>query len=87
MFTKKDHNILQNSKGFSKSKSNLFSITKYNQSKGFATQKTKALPQFDLSLQALSKQLQARRKMKPETAKDKGRDTELLGEIKQNCDQ
>lgn len=55
MFTKKDHNILENSKGFSKTKSNLFSITKFSQSKGFATQKTKALPQFDLSLQALSK--------------------------------
>lgn len=55
MFTKKDHNILENSKGFSKSKSNLFSITKFSQSKGFATQKIKGLPQFDLSLQALSK--------------------------------
>ena len=55
MFTKKDHNVLENSKGFSKTKSNLFSITKFSQSKGFATQKIKALPQFDVSLQALSK--------------------------------
>jgi len=56
MFTKKDHNILENSKGFSKTKSNLFSITKFSQSKGgFATQKAKTMPQFDLSLQALSK--------------------------------
>lgn len=55
MFSKKDHNVLENSKGFSKSKTNLFSITKFSQSKGFSAQKVKALPQFDLSLQALSK--------------------------------
>jgi len=65
MFTKKDHNILENSKGFSKSKSNLFSITKFSQSKGSAPQKIKALPQFDLSLQALSKELETRKKTKP----------------------
>jgi hypothetical protein len=65
MFTKKDHNILENSKGFSKSKSNLFSITKFSQSKGFASQKVKGIPQFDLSLQALSKELETRRKVKP----------------------
>lgn len=72
MFTKKDHNVLENSKGFSKTKSNMFSITKYSQSKGFATQKAKVLPQFDLSLQALSKELETRKKVKPETAKERG---------------
>lgn len=56
MFTKKDHNALETSKGFSKTRSNMFSITKLSQTKGgFNVQKVKVLPQFDLSLQALTK--------------------------------
>jgi hypothetical protein len=55
MFTKKDHNLLETSKGFNKTKSNLFNITKYSQNRGMNTQKAKIMPQFDLSLQALTK--------------------------------
>ena len=66
MFSKKDSNIVEIPKGLSKTKSNMFSITKFSQSKGFAAQKiNKVQPQFDLSLQALSKELETRRQIKP----------------------
>lgn len=55
MFSKKDSNIIDNTKPLSKTKSNLFSITKFSQSKAFTQKVNKTLPQFDLSLQALSK--------------------------------
>lgn len=58
MFSKKDS--LENSKGFLRTKTNLFNITKVSGSRGFSTQKIKANPQFDLSLQALSKELESR---------------------------
>ncbi len=71
MFSKKDSNIIENAKALSKTKSNLFSITKFSQSKGFTQKVNKTLPQFDLSLQALSKELETRRKLKPDTAKER----------------
>jgi len=41
-----------------KSKGNMFTITnKFTNSKGFLTSKPKTVPQFDLSLQSLSKEL------------------------------
>lgn len=58
MFSKKDP--MENSKTFIKTKTNLFNITKFSGSRGFSTQKIKANPQFDLSLQALTKELESR---------------------------
>jgi hypothetical protein len=55
MFTKKDNNLLENSKGFSKTRSNLFSISKFAHPRPAPTPSPKTLPHFDLSLQALSK--------------------------------
>lgn len=82
MFSKKDP--LQNSKGFCKTKTNMFNITKFSASRGFSSQKAKTSAQFDLSLQSLSKELQVRQQTKPVKEKLQRK---LLGEIKQNCDQ
>lgn len=60
MFTKKDNNLLENSKGFSKTRSNLFSISKFTQPRPAPTPSPKTVPHFDLSLQALSKELELR---------------------------
>jgi len=59
MFSKKDSAMIENVKAMTKSKSNMFSITKYSSRKGgdSAILKVKATQQFDLSLQALSKEL------------------------------
>jgi len=63
MFSKKDSNAIENVKPLTKSKSNVFSITKHSSRKGdTVTQKVKATQQFDLSLQALSKELEIRKK-------------------------
>jgi hypothetical protein len=53
MFSKKDP--MENSRGFMKTKTNMFNITKCSGSRGFSSVKVKGTPQFDLSLQALSK--------------------------------
>ena len=59
MFSKKDSATVENVKCLTKSKSNMFSITKYSARRGgdSAIQKVKTTQQFDLSLQALSKEL------------------------------
>lgn len=86
MFSKKDPmEAATNSKGMFKSKNNMFSITKYSQSKqGAVTEKVRGAPQFDLSLQALSKELESRQMSNPASEKAEKR---LLGELKDNCDQ
>ena len=54
MFSKKDPMEKTSKSGFKKT--NLFNISKQNQNKqNLSTQKIKTIPQFDLSLQALSK--------------------------------
>jgi len=57
MFSKKDSNLIDNTKCSAKAKSNMFSITKYSSRRGGDSipQKVKTTQQFDLSLQALSK--------------------------------
>lgn len=66
----------------------MFSITKYSSRRGGDSipQKVKTTQQFDLSLQALSKQLEIRQKLISQFSKDKV-DRKMLGEIKQNCEQ
>lgn len=56
--------MIENVKSMTKSKSNMFSITKYSSRKGgdSTLQKVKTTQQFDLSLQALSKELEIRKK-------------------------
>ena len=66
MFSKKDP--MESSKGMYKTKSNMFAITKY-QPRGNSTPKIKTTPQFDLSLQALSKELEIRNKHKQNNEK------------------
>lgn len=77
MFSKKDP--MQNSRGFMKTKTNMFNITKCSGSRGFSQIKTKTTPQFDMSLQALMKELQYRQKS---VGVKENMQKKLLGEIK-----
>ena len=59
MFSKKDMNATSSKSSFKKA--NLFSISKQNQNKNnYSYQKIKTTPQFDLSLQSLTKELESK---------------------------
>ena len=59
MFSKKDMNATSSKSTFKKA--NLFTISKQNQNRhNFSTQKIKTTPQFDLSLQSLTKELESK---------------------------
>lgn len=81
MFSKKD--TIETAKG-SFRKTNMFHITKYPMRNGNSSQKMRASPQFDLSLQALTKELESRQPNKK--PKDKNEKL-LLNELKENYSQ
>jgi hypothetical protein len=63
----------------------MFNITKYSHNRtGQSSQKGRSTPQFDLSLQALTKELEMRQDANTNTEQS---DKKLMGELKENCDQ
>jgi hypothetical protein len=81
MFSKKDP--MENTKNNFR-KTNMFHITKYPMKNGYSTQKIRATPQFDLSLQALTKELELRQPQKTPNNKS---DKNMLAELKENYNQ
>lgn len=65
-------------------KTNMFHISKHPVKNGHSTQKIRATPQFDLSLQALTKELESRQPQKTPNNKS---DKNMLADLKENYNQ